>query len=95
MRYISHPTTTNFKAKTTMKEVKNPTLTDIRTVGIDVGYSAVKVYAQNKVYSFPAFVKESPAGTTYDVVRCILKLRLSIVSLLDASAPFFQPFLRL
>ncbi len=49
----------NYRTKTIMKEVCNPYFPDKWTIGIDVGYSAVKVYAPNKVFSFPTFALES------------------------------------
>ena len=47
----------NYKTKTTMTEVNNSLSQDVWTVALDVGYSAVKVLAPNKVFSFPTFAR--------------------------------------
>ena len=47
----------NYKTKTTLMEVDNSLSPDVWTIALDVGYSAVKVFAPNKVFSFPTFAR--------------------------------------
>lgn len=50
--------TSNFKTKTTFIERKNESVEDIWAVALDIGYSAVKGYSSNAVYSFPSYARK-------------------------------------
>ena len=50
--------TSNFKTKTTFIERKNESLENAWAVALDIGYSAVKGYSSNSVYSFPSYARK-------------------------------------
>ena len=53
--------TKNFKTQTVLYSADNPTPTteDVWCVAIDVGYSAVKGYSKNHIFSFPSFIRKT------------------------------------
>lgn len=53
-------TTKKFKTRTYMCPRKNPDIPGIWTIGLDIGYSAVKGFAPNKVFCFPAYARKVP-----------------------------------
>lgn len=53
----------DYKTKTYIAPRLNPSCPEYWIVGIDVGYSAVKVFSPNMVASFPNFAKAVPYGT--------------------------------
>lgn len=53
-----------FKTKSISKAKKNPTEKNAWGIAIDTGYSAVKVFAPNGIYSFPSITKKVPLGAS-------------------------------
>lgn len=52
--------TIDFKTKTMMIPRRNTDRNDVFVLGIDIGYSAVKGFASNKVFSFPSYARKVP-----------------------------------
>jgi plasmid segregation protein ParM len=50
--------TQNFKTKTIFTERKNESVDGIWTVALDIGYSAVKGFSNNMIYSFPSYCRK-------------------------------------
>ena len=50
--------TSNFKTKTCFIERDNVGVDGFWTIALDIGYSAVKGFSNNKVYSFPSFARK-------------------------------------
>ena len=50
--------THNFKTKTIFTERKNESVDGIWTVALDIGYSAVKGFSNNMIYSFPSYCRK-------------------------------------
>lgn len=50
--------TNNFKTKTIFTERKNESVDGIWTVALDIGYSAVKGFSNNMIYSFPSYCRK-------------------------------------
>lgn len=50
--------TQNFKTKTIFTERKNVSVDGIWTVALDIGYSAVKGFSNNMIYSFPSYCRK-------------------------------------
>lgn len=49
--------TTNFKTKTNFIKRKNPSVDGVWGIALDIGYSAVKGFSPNSVFSFPSYAK--------------------------------------
>lgn len=48
----------NFKTKTIFTERKNESVDGIWTIALDIGYSAVKGFSNNMIYSFPSYCRK-------------------------------------
>lgn len=48
-----------FKTRTIMFERENPSIDNIWTVALDIGYSSVKGFSPNSVFCFPSYAKEN------------------------------------
>lgn len=47
--------TQNYRTKTLFMERKNPSIENIWNIALDIGYSAVKGFSPNMIYSFPSY----------------------------------------
>lgn len=52
--------TVDFKTKTMLVPRRNTERNDVFVLGIDIGYSAVKGFASNKVFCFPSYARKVP-----------------------------------
>ena len=49
--------TSKFKTKTEFIERKNPSVSNVWEIALDIGYSAVKLFGPNIVARFPSYAK--------------------------------------
>lgn len=54
--------TKDFRTKTIFQDRKNISVNDVWEIALDIGYSAVKVFAPNGYYSFPSFALKMEEG---------------------------------
>lgn len=52
--------TLDFKPKTIMEARKFPSKEKTWVIGLDIGYSAVKGFCPNKLFSFPSYARQIP-----------------------------------
>ncbi len=56
-------TTARFKTKTYFERRKNPEIPGKWTIGMDIGYSSVKVFSPERIAAFPSFIRRVPTGS--------------------------------
>lgn len=51
--------TKDFKTRTTFYNADNPSVEGVWSIALDIGYSAVKGYSVNRIFSYPSFIREA------------------------------------
>lgn len=51
--------TKNFKTRTAFYNADNPSVEGVWSIALDIGYSAVKGYSVNRIFSYPSFIREA------------------------------------
>ena len=59
-------TTRDFKTQTHFMKADNPTVDGYWPIALDIGYSSVKGFSRNGIYSFPSFIRKVNEGFSFD-----------------------------
>lgn len=78
--------TRQYKTKTILQTRQNPMVNGVWGIAIDIGYSAVKIYAPNTIASFPAYTRKVEMGTTDTAIGYLEK---SNIAYRDESGEYF------